>query len=792
MVIRSLHRKLLRSMARNWAQSLAVAMVVLCGVAAYICVYSAYLNLQLTRDTYYQQQRLADFEILLDRAPQTALYKVESIPGVRQARGRLVRDVNVDIEGVNEPRVGRLISMPAKDTEVINDLVLVSGRYFDPAAQDEVILSERFARENGLHLGDRFGIAVESKKYSLRIVGLGLSPEYVYMIRNVQELIPSPERFGILWVPQDFAETALDAKAACNNIVGLVDDPDKLDSVLDNAEDLLDSYGVFGKVKRADMISNRFLSDEIRGLGVSARIIPTLFLSIAALILLVLLNRMVRTERTQIGLLKAYGYTNLAVAWHYVEYALLLAISGCLGGFLLGQWMAGGMVALYVQFYQFPILESRIYPEVLARSMGLTIFFSVLGALGAAVQAARIQPAEAMRPEAPRTGHRLWVERIPALWMRLSFLTKMILRNIARTPWRAGLNVGGVAISTGLLIMGFFMMDAMQYGLKFQFQEVQRQDVKVSFQTERGKDALHDMQHFAHVRRAEAVLDYPFTLSNGWRSKDAVITGLEEDGELQCLVSFDGERTEVGSHGLVLSDRLAEELDVQPGDMVHLKPLMGKVRTEHDVPVRAITKQFLGTTAYMNLASLSRLLREPFALNATLIRLDTGTESAFNRALKDVAGIAAVGFNGDLYASLKATLGESSRMMNVTLLIFAGIIAFSIIYNVTSVSLAERQRELASLRVLGLTEGEVGSIMYRENFMLGLLGAIAGTPLGAGICRLLVTAYSNDLYRLPFYISRQTFVISVVAAFGFVLLANVAVWRKIRHLDLVEVLKERE
>lgn len=792
MVIRSLHRKLLRTMARNWAQSLAVAMVVLCGVAAYICVYSAYLNLQLTRDTYYQQQRLADFEILVDRAPQTALYKIESIPGVREARGRLVRDVNVDIEGIDEPRIGRLISMPGEGQEVLNDLVLVGGRYFDPAAQDEVILSERFARENGLKLGDRFGVSVESKKYSLRVVGLGLSPEYVYMIRNVQELIPSPERFGILWVPQDFAETALDAKAACNNIIGVVDDPDDLDTILDTAEDLLDPYGVFGKVKRADMISNRFLSDEIRGLGVSARIIPTLFLSIAALILLVLLNRMVRTERTQIGLLKAYGYTNTAVAWHYVEYALLLAISGCLGGFLLGQWMAGGMVALYVQFYQFPILESRIYPEVLARSMGLTIFFSVMGALGAAIQAARIQPADAMRPEAPRTGHRLWIERLPALWQRLTFINKMILRNIARTPWRAALNIGGVGISTGLLVMGFFMMDAMEYGLRFQFQEVQREDVKVSFQTERGKEALHNMRHFPHVRRAEGVLDYPFTLSNAWRRKDAVITGLQPDSELLRLVSFDGETTEVGPHGVVLSDRLAEELDVVPGDLVHLKPLMGKVRTEHDVPVRAITKQFLGTTAYMNIEAMSALLREPFAMNAALIRLDTGMGTVFNRSLKEVAGIGSVAFNGDLYASLKATLGESSRMMNVTLLIFAGIIAFSIIYNVTSVSLAERQRELASLRVLGLTQAEVGSIMYRENFLLGFIGALAGIPLGAGICKLLVTAYSNDLYRLPYYISQQTFVISVCFSFGFVLLANIAVWRKIRHLDLVEVLKERE
>lgn len=788
----ALHRKLFRTIFQSWGQSLALVMVVLSGIASYICVYSAYLNLTLTRDTYYAQYRLADFEIMLDRAPSSAVFKIESLAGVRKARGRIVRDVNVDLDDVEEPRIGRLISMPAPRVEVLNDIVLRKGRYFDEGVQEQVILSERFATENGLDIGDRVSITVESKKYSLAIVGLGLSPEYVYMIRGVQELIPSPERFGIFWVPQEFAETALNMQESFNNIVGEVDEPEALDEIFDSADKLLKSYGIFAKTKKEHQISNRFLSDEIKGLGVSAKITPTLFLGIAALILLVLLNRMVRMERTQIGLLRAYGYSRFSVGLHYIEYGVILSVAGCLGGFLVGQWLSNGIMRIYVEFYQFPLLKARVYPEVLARSMGISIGFSVLGALSAAIQAARIHPAEAMRPEAPRSAHRVWIERLPWLWRRISFTSKMIARNISRNSFRASLNAFGVAISTGLLIMGFFMTDAMDFGLAFQFEQVQREDVKVSFQREHGLETLHEISRFAHVRRAEPLLEYPFEIRSAWRKKDTVIVGLPGDAELKRLQTFDGDEAYVGDSGLILTERLAQELGIVPGDRLIVKPLMGRITRESEVVLRAVSQEFIGTSGYMQIDALSRLLDEPFAMNAALLRLENGMEREVNKRFKEVAGISSVGFSKDAYKALVDTLSANMYVMNTSLLFFAGVIAFAIIYNVTSVALAERQRELASLRVLGLSTSEVGSILYNENVLLSVIGVVLGIPLGMGICRLLVYAYSNDLYRLPFYIDPRTYVMSVMFTFLFVLLANFAVRRRIHRLDLIEVLKERE
>lgn len=787
-----LRKKLARNLLRDWGQSLAVASVVACGIAAYVCVQSAYLNLALTRDTYYARQRMADFEFMLERAPETAARRVAAMPGVRRAEARVVADAIIDLPGVDEPRSGRLISLPVPRGNPINDIIVTRGRYFDGAARNQAILSERFAAENGLDVGDLVQLSVDGGKHTLRVVGLGLSPEYVYMIRNVQELIPAPERFGIVWVPGDFARGALGMQAACNNIVGLLDDPGAVDALFDRAERELKPHGLFAKVRREDQISNRFLTDEIKGLGVSATITPTIFLGIAAVILLVLLNRMVRIERPQIGLLKAFGYTDAAIAAHYLQYALALCLAGGAVGILAGQWLSGLLIQVYVHFYQFPVLVSRAYPGVAARALGLCVGFGLAGAASAAWAAARIHPAEAMRPAPPRAGRRVALERLPRAWRALTFTGKMVARNLARNRGRAAFTVFGVAVSTALMLFGAFSSDAMRHMLHFQFERVQREDARVALHREHGAAALRDIAALPQVRRAEGLLEYPFRLRNGHRQKEVVITGLDQDGEMRALVDEDGATVVPGERGVVLSDRLARELAVRPGDTVFASDLTGRVPGERAVVVTRVTRQYLGMGAYMRRAAMSRLLGEEPILNAALIRVADGEEDALKRALKDIAAVSAVTFNKEAYQALVDTLAASAAITNGILLFFAGVIAFALIYNIASVTLAERERELASLRVLGLTPRETGGVLLHESLLLSTAGILLGIPLGRALCRLLVHAYDTDLYRLPFHIEPRSHALAMLGAFVFVLLANALVWRRQSRLDMVAVLKERE
>jgi len=787
-----LHKKLFRYLRINWGQALAITAVITCGTATYISLASAHRNLELTRDTYYEEYRLADFFIMFEQAPMTAVFKIKALESVHEARGRIVKDVGLDVPGQEEPRAGRIVSMPDSPGPVLNDIALVSGRYFDKSAMNEVILSENFAKANDLALGDSVKATIEDRKHTLRIVGMALSPEYVIMIRNGQDLVPSPEKFGILWVSQSFAESAFAMNEACNEIVGTVDGTLPLKTLLDQAEDVLDPYGVYAKLERNDQISARFLADEIAGLAVSAKITPAIFLGIASLILLVLLNRMVRNERTEIGLLKAYGYSTWDVSGYYIKFAVLLALFGCLGGAFAGQWLANAMVKMYVRFYTFPLFRARAYPDILARSLGISLAFALAGALSAARQAARIQPAQAMRIEPPKYGGRTVFERIQAVWKRLSFTWKMIVRNVSRYRVRAGISIFGVMVSAGIMVVGFFTMDAMEFMINFQFTETQREDVRVSLQKEMDEDALRDLMRYGEVRAAEPMLQYPFRIKTAWREKELAVLGIPEGSQLHRLLDLEGRPVSVGSSGLVLSERLAEELNAGPGDVLVLEPLRGLIEDEREVTVRQVVSQYLGTSAYMNINALSRLLDESFALNTALLKTHEGEAHNLSKALKDIRGIAAVELKEDMLANITRELRDSMAISNTVLLIFSGIIAFAIIYNATIVSLEERKRELASLRVMGFSTGEVGAIVYKENFMLSAVGLILGLPFGMALCRLLVYAYDTELYRLPFYIEPSTFVWTCAMTVVFVSLANLAARRRVLRLDMVEVLKSRE
>ncbi|MBN2372438.1 FtsX-like permease family protein [bacterium] len=829
--MRVLNRKLIRDMLKARGQVIAVCAVIMCGIAGYSSVLSAFRNLKLTRDTYYKEYRFADFTIMMEKAPVSAVLKVRDISGVAVAQGRIVKDVNLDIPGSDVPKIGRIISLPGMRQGLVNSIYLASGRYFSEAAMDEVIVNDSFLKKNGLRIGDRIHVLINNKRQSLRIIGTALSPEYVYMVRNSQEFIPGPERFAVLWVRYDFAEMAFDMGGACNEIVGLLEDAgqvysqkiperlkigyrrgtdrlqpedsahtfsaclrsgDALDDITALAEKMLEPYGYFTTVKRDDQLSNRYLSDEIKGLAVTARIWPGLFLCVAAVILMIMLGRMVKRERTEIGILKAYGYSRYSVALHYVKFALVISTAGSILGFISGQLLGRGMIGMYVRFFQFPVLRHRFYPDIFITSIIISSIFALIGALGAVAGTFRISPAEAMRPESPAVYRSILLERLGILWGRLAFTWKVIMRNIFRYKFRSSFTIFGVAISTALLLLGYLSADSMSFLIDNHFKEVQREDVRVSLEGERPKDALRELQSYENVIKAEPLFEYPFTLRSGWREKDLLITGVMQDSDMLHILGTGGERIYTQGDGLILNDRTAKEMGLSVGDQVTMKPLMGKIKKETKVRVADIASQYLGLGAYMNIHALSRLMGEPFVMNAALLRVADGTEYKINKAFKDVPAIAAVVLKSDTIKGIEETLAASMDIMNIINIILAGVIALAVIYNSTSISITERKRDLASLRVLGFTRKEAGDIVFNENYMLSAIGLLTGLPLGLFLFRLIIKLYETDLYRLPVKVNSISCWITSGIIVAFVFAANRISGLRIRDLDMIEALKSRE
>lgn len=787
-----LTRKLLRDIWRARGQSFAIAMLVCCGTSEYVGVASTQRNLQVTRDEYYANCRMADFFISLARAPRAVADELRAIPGVRNVQGRIVKDVNLGILGYEESRTGRIISLPDVRAPVINDIVLITGRYFERRSTSEVILSHAFATANKLKIGDTITASINNRQHTLHIVGTGMSPEYVYMIRSAQELIPNPERFGVLWVSQTLAEQSFAMQGACNDFVGTVENQEDIDRILHEAGSILVPYGVFAKTNRKDQTSSFFLANEIRVLGIATAIIPPIFMGVTVLVLLVLLNRMVRHERTQIGVMKAFGYSDWTVAAHYVRFALALGFAGCFAGYFGGELVVRWVMQIYIRVFQLPEFRMEIYPIIMLKATVLTVVCAAAGALSAAREAARIQPAVAMRAEAPKYSRRILLERLTMVWARLSFSSKMISRNISRFKFRAVFTLLGVAMSTAMLLMGWFLMDAVNYMIDFQFSQTQLEDVRVLLNGEQGKDTWHDLQRMADVKMVEPVLQYPFEARSNWQRKEIAVLGIPAKSTLSRLIDTQGRRVEIDEHDFVLDERLAAQLGVQPGDELTLKPLMGRVPKETRVNVTKIVKQYLGMGSYMEIGALSRVLDEPFAMNTALIQTEWRRSRELDKNLRDVAAIASVRIKEDSHENLKKSLGESMRAVNTIILGFAAAIAFAIIYNSTIVSLAERQRELAALRVMGYLPDEVGRLIYNENFLLSAIGFVVGIPIGIGLCGLIVMAYENDLFRLPFKIGIRAYVLTIITTFIFVTVANLAARRKIVQIDMVEALKLRD
>ncbi|MFN8642625.1 MAG: ABC transporter permease [Candidatus Binatia bacterium] len=476
----ALHRKLVRDLWHLRGQIVAIALVVACGVAVFVSTRSAYESLLISRDTYYAEYRFADVFAHLKRAPDAVAARLARIPGVARAEPRIVFDVTLDVPGLAEPATGRLQSIPERRAPILNDLHLRRGRWVEPGRRDEVIVSEAFANANHLEIGDALGAILNGRWQTLRIVGVALSPEYVYEIRG-SDIFPDNRRFGVLWMSRDAMGPAFDMDGAFNDVALTLAPGANEAEVIAEVDRLLERFGGLRAVGREHWISHRFLADEIAQNRVFGTVLPAIFLGVAAFLLNIVLSRLVATQRDQIAVLKAFGYAHRTVAAHYLQFALVAVALGSALGTAAGLWLGMLVNRMYVDFYRFPVLRFEARPSVIGLAIAIAGGSAMLGAWGAARRALALPPAEAMRPEPPPNFHAGPLERagvrdlVPAP-------VRMILRNILRRPTRALAAVVGMAFAVAILIVGQYFVDAIEYLADVQFRLVQRDDVTLGFQ----------------------------------------------------------------------------------------------------------------------------------------------------------------------------------------------------------------------------------------------------------------------------------------------------------------------
>jgi len=785
----ALNRKLLRDLLQMKGQSLAISLVMASGVATFVMALCTLESLQRNQQTYYDRYRFAHVFAQLKRAPQTLAGRIERIPGVAQAETRVVVDVNLDVPGMAEPAVGRLISIPERGRPKINDIFLRSGRYIEPRAEGEVLVSEAFAVAHGLQPGDTVRAVINGKRDELRIVGVALSPEYVMQIRQ-GDLLPDPKRFGVFWMGREELAAAYDMEGAFNDVSLRLMRGASLPEVMRRLDDLLAPYGGIGAYDREDQISHRFLSDEIRQLRTMGMLAPSIFLGVSAFLLNIVMSRLVRTQREQIAALKAFGYSNVEVGLHYLEFVLVIAIFGVTLGTLFGTWLGLNVTKLYTEFYKFPIFHFQLDPRVGLTALLIAAGAAVGGTLGAVRRAAKLPPAEAMRPEPPSDYRPTIIERM-GVGAFLSQTARMVLRNLERQPVKAMLSCVGIAMACAILVLGAFSEDALDYLIDFTFFQAQRQDMTVTFVEPTTADAQYAVNHLPGVLYSEPFRSVPARLRAGHRSRRLGIMGIESETDLYRLVDQDEQALAVPQDGLLISAKLAEILQVEVGDQLTVEVLEGE-RPVRRAPVAGIIRDLAGLNAYMSTAALHRMMREGGALSGTFIAVDSIYADELYRELKQTPQVAGVAVKTASVESFQDTIAENMGIMRTFQVMFACVIAFGVVYNAARISLSERSRELATLRVIGFSRAEVSAIL------LGELGAITvvAIPIGLGIGYLLaaflVMGLDTEQYRIPLIIHLDTYAFAAMVVILATIFSGLVVRRRIDRLDLIGVLKTRE
>jgi putative ABC transport system permease protein len=787
--MRPLNLKLFRDLWQIKGQALAISMVIAAGVAMYIAYISTFQSLDLTQETYYQRFRFGDVFASLKRAPLRLQERIEEIPGVASVETRVVVGVNLDVAGVEEPLTGRLISIPELDRATLNDVFLRKGRYIEPDHPDEVLVTEGFALAHNLEPGGSVTAVINGRRRELQIVGIVLSPEYVYNIAP-GAMMPDDSRFGLFWMEQKALSTAFDMEGGFNDVSIALMRGAQEDEVIDRLDALLEPYGGLGAIPRALQQSHFYLDAELAGLRGAGMMIPVIFLAVAAFLLNVVLLRIVAVQRPQIAALKALGYTNFEIGMHYTGWSLAVSLVGGAIGVVSGAWLGSAMTTMYGDFFRFPILSYRLAPGVLVGAVVVSVIAAVLGAYGSVKRAVKLPPAEAMRPEPPSGFGVSWVERL-GLKRFLGQPARMILRNIQRRPWRTVASVIGISFGAAMMVVGMFWIDAMDLMMDVQYNVAQRQDMTVSFVEPASSRSLHEIKRMPGVVHAETLRSVPVRLRYGHRSRMASITGLAAGARLSRIINTDYRPVTIQPEGLVLSSKMGEILGVKAGDELIVEVLEGR-RPKRMVLVTELVDEFLGTSAYMERSALHAMLREGHNLSGAFIQVDSAHADELYRRLKLVPFVAGVALKSAAVDSFYDTIGESLGIMIFFNVLFAGIIAFGVVYNAARISLSERGRELASLRVMGFTRGEISFILLGELALVTLISLPIGMALGYWLAALVVTAYDTEVYRFPLVVSPRTYAWAALTVGTAALISGAVVKRKLNNLDLVEVLKTRE
>lgn len=780
--MKKLDKRLLRMIKNSRGQYIAILTIVITGLLIFTSMNNAYVNLNSTLKHYYEETNFADIDVLLTGVPDNI---VKGLPGkydIEQAESRIVGDVPFICDDIDERVSSRIISVDSKEN-IINKLYIKDGTR--KIEGREVLVIDQFATARGITVGDNIKLQINGRQYEFTVNGIVSSPEFVYLMENEQNLLPMPEKFGVIYIEETFAKKVISNNGNYNEILLKISKNADVEKVMDNLKDYLEKYGVKRTIKKEYQLSNSMIKQEIDGLKKSSQSIPIVFLFVAGIILAAMVNRTVKKDRTAIGIIKALGYSNGQVMVHYIKYSISIGVIGGLIGTLLGTILSGYMTNMYTQYFNIPMLQIKIYPEFIFLSIVLSSIFCILTGLIGTKDVLKISPSESMRPEPPKVGKRIALERVKFIWSRVTFTWKIVIRNIFREKKKFIFISLAAALTFSMMIMTFWMYDFSEALFNEHYGSFLKMDYSINFTLPTNENTIKELRKIVDTGIVEPKIEFPFELKNGRKSKIVNIIGLEKDTVFYGFKDLNGRKVNIPSNGIIISSNLATALNVGKNDKIQI---LSFIPDREDVYVKVIDiiDQNLGINGYMNIDYFNKVLTEKGMVNGAYIN----TKDNISEKLRNVKKISSVQSQKDL----RDMFYEFTDLMIVSIavmVIFSGILGFVIIYSMTIMSINERTLEFSSLRVLGFTKLEIFKIILKENTVMSIIGIIYGLPMGLALAKGVGKTFSSDLYTLNEPVTITNLMYSLIFTMICLVFAQLVTYRKIKNLDFIQALKNR-
>ena len=787
--MRALDKKLLRDLKRLWAQALAIVVVVAGGVATVVGAVGSIRSLEETRDAYYERYQFADVFALVKRAPKKLINQIAEIPGVAAVDARIARLALLDIPDSREPVTAQFISLPDGSEQHLNRIYMRSGRVPEAGRAEEAVVYEAFAGAHNMGLGSRFSATLNGRKRELIVVGTALSPEFIYTI-GPGETITDNRRFGIIWMSEKALANVYNLDGAFSSVTLKLLRNASEPEVITRLDALLDSYGGQAAYGRKDLPSHAWGEHGLDMLRNMSRTMPTIFLLVAAFLINQWLNRIVALEREQIGLLKALGYRTISIAAHYLKFVIVLVAVGTMIGGVAGTWLGAFITRMYGSLIHFPFLVFIKNPDAYVLGGLLSLLAGIAGAVRALRTVAALAPAVAMQPPAPPRFRHVLPARF-ALNKLVSQPTLIMLRNFSHHPLRALFTILGMALATAIIIVSLFLRDTVEDLINVTYFIADRHDATVSFVERRSQNVVEQIAHLPGVLTVEPYREIPVRIRCGSIERRVMISGRPRGADLRRIIDVDLHAVVLPENGLAISAWLAHILGVHVGEFVDVDLLEGQRRTV-SLPVSALVEDFFGIQGMMDLESLNRLMREGPTVTTVSFTVDANKADLLYDAVKSMPAVSGMGVRRLSLVNYRTLLAPLQTNMAIIYAGFAVIIAFGVVYSSARISLSERARELASLRVLGFGRGEVLFILLIELGLLTLLAQPIGWGLGYLLSGLLKIQVSGEVMRGRLIVEHFSYALASGIVIVAALFSALIVRERINRLDLVAVLKTRD